>query len=146
MSTGNRRVQFAATEIPCAVQFSAISKRGWKDSIVGGRINFSGGTKIAGVPRSQIVARSTTTSHFGAASCTGVKIQKRAEIQTTVLRGSYVVEDGAFRAQKWCGSKPLLTAPKSRARSVSYPRTTRGHPLVVSRVPIPRRIQPMNKD
>jgi hypothetical protein len=67
----------------------------------------------------------------------GVKIQKRAEIQTTVLWGGYVVEDGAFRAQKRCGSKPLLTAPKSRARSVLYPRTTRGHPLVIKPHPDP---------
>jgi hypothetical protein len=72
------------------------------------------------------------------ANCTGVKIQKRAEIQTTILRGSYVVEDGAFWAQKWCGSKPLLTAPKSRARSTSYPRTACGRPLVVRSHPDPK--------
>jgi hypothetical protein len=51
MSTCNKRVQFAATKIPYTVHFSAISKHGWKDSIVGGRINFSGGVKIAGTPR-----------------------------------------------------------------------------------------------
>jgi hypothetical protein len=42
-----------------------------------------------------------------------------------------VVEDGAFWAQKRCGSKPLSTAPKSRARIMSYPTTTRGRPLVI---------------
>jgi hypothetical protein len=36
---------------------------------------------------------------FGATSCTGVKIQRRAKIQTTVLRGGYVV-------RIWCISGP----------------------------------------
>jgi hypothetical protein len=71
------------------------------------------------------------TIHFDAARCTGVKIHERAKIQTKVLRGSYVEEDGAFQAQKWCGSKPRLKAPKSCARSMSYPMTERGHALVV---------------
>jgi hypothetical protein len=74
------RVQFSTVEIPCAVQFSAISKRGLKDVIVGRRIRFSGGAKIAGAPRSQIATRSTTTLHFGATTCSGIKILERAEI------------------------------------------------------------------
>jgi hypothetical protein len=137
MSKGSRRVQFAAVEIPCVVHFSTISECSWRNSIVGRRINFSGGSKIAGAPKSQITARSTDTSHFGTANCTGVKIQKRAEIQTTVLRGSYVVEDGTFQAQKRCGSKPLLTAAKSCVLSMSYPRTAHGHPLVARTHPDP---------
>jgi hypothetical protein len=66
------------------LKISAISKRGLKDVIVGGRINFSGGAKIAGAPRSQISTRSTTTLHFGAATCSNDKILERAEIETVV--------------------------------------------------------------
>jgi hypothetical protein len=56
MSTGNSRVQFLAAEILCTIQFSTISKCGWKDSIVGKWINIRGGDKILGTPRSQITA------------------------------------------------------------------------------------------
>jgi hypothetical protein len=42
-----------------------------------------------------------------------------------------VAEDGAFRARKQCGSKPLSTTLKSRACIMLYPTTTRGRPLVI---------------
>jgi hypothetical protein len=48
-----------------------------------------------------------------------------------------VAEDGAFWAEKRCGSKPILTTLKSRDRSVPYPRTTNGYPLVVRLRPDP---------
>jgi hypothetical protein len=78
-----------------------------------------------------------TTSHFGAKSCVGVKIQRQDEIQTTVLWGGYMAEDGAFRAQKRCGSKPLSTTLKSRTLIVSYLTAARGHPLIVKSHPDP---------
>jgi hypothetical protein len=137
MSTGSRRVQFAVAETPCVVQFSIISERGWRNSIVGKQIIFSGGAKIAGASRSQITSRSMTTSHFEVATCSGVKILERDEIQTTVLWGGYMAEDGAFRAEKQCGYKLLLTALKSRAHLVSYPRTTCGFSLVIRACPDP---------
>jgi hypothetical protein len=83
------------------------------------------------MPRLHHAIGSMTTNHFGATSCTRVKIQRWSKIQTAVLRGGYVAEDGAFRAQKWCGSKQLSTAPKSHVRIMSYPTTTRGRPLVI---------------
>jgi hypothetical protein len=42
-----------------------------------------------------------------------------------------VAEGGEFWAQKWCGSKPLLTTPKSHACLVSNLIATRGYPLVI---------------
>jgi hypothetical protein len=42
-----------------------------------------------------------------------------------------VAEGGEFQAQKWCGSKPLSTAPKSRAHSAPNPIAARGRPLVI---------------
>jgi hypothetical protein len=42
-----------------------------------------------------------------------------------------VAEGGEFQAQKWCGSKPPLTIPKSHAHSVSNLIEVRGHLLVV---------------
>jgi hypothetical protein len=124
-------VQFAVVKIPCAFQISAISKHSWRDSIVRRWINFSGGTKIAGVPRSQIMIRSTVTNHFSSISCVDVKIQMRAKIQTMILWGGYVVEYGAFRARKWCGSKLLSTTSKSHENIMSYPTMTCGCLLVV---------------
>jgi hypothetical protein len=61
-------------------KMSAISKHGLKDVIVGRRISFSGGAKIAGGPRSLIEIRSTTTLHFGITTCSGVKILKKDKI------------------------------------------------------------------
>jgi hypothetical protein len=40
-----------------------------------------------------------------------------------------VVEGGELRAQKRCNSKPLLTAPQSRAHIAFYPRAACGRPL-----------------
>jgi hypothetical protein len=48
-----------------------------------------------------------------------------------------MVEGGEFRAQKRCGSKPLSTAPKSRAHSTSNPIAARGRPLVIKPRPDP---------
>jgi hypothetical protein len=42
-----------------------------------------------------------------------------------------VAEGGELRAQKWCGSKPPLMAPQSRAYITSNLRATRGLPLGV---------------
>jgi hypothetical protein len=46
-----------------------------------------------------------------------------------------VAEDGSFRAQKQCGSKPLSVTPKSRALTAPYPTTARGLPLIVKSCP-----------
>jgi hypothetical protein len=43
-----------------------------------------------------------------------------------------VGEGGEFQAEKWCGSKPFLTAPKSRSHSTSNPIAACGCPLVVN--------------
>jgi hypothetical protein len=42
-----------------------------------------------------------------------------------------MAEDGAFRAQTQCGSKPLSMTPKSCACIMSYPTKTSGLPLVI---------------
>jgi hypothetical protein len=54
-----------------------------------------------------------------------------AEILATILRGGYMAKEGAFQARKWCGPKPLHTAPISRAHIILYPIVTSGFPLVV---------------
>jgi hypothetical protein len=42
-----------------------------------------------------------------------------------------MVKDGAFRARKRCGSKPLLMDLKSCVCIIWYPTTTRGRLIVV---------------
>jgi hypothetical protein len=48
-----------------------------------------------------------------------------------------VAEGGEFRAQKRCGSKPLLAAPKSHAHSELNRIAACGHPLVIKPHPNP---------
>jgi hypothetical protein len=48
-----------------------------------------------------------------------------------------VAEGGELRAQKWCESKPPLTAPQSRAYITSNPRAACGNPLGIKPHPDP---------
>jgi hypothetical protein len=49
-----------------------------------------------------------------------------------------MAEDCAFQAQKWCGSKPLSTTPKSRALTTPYPTVAGSFPLLVKTRPDPK--------
>jgi hypothetical protein len=48
-----------------------------------------------------------------------------------------MVEGGELRDQKWCESKPPLTALQSRAHIASYLEVVRGNPLSIKLHPDP---------